>query len=1025
MSAVSPRRVSAVVSAAAVALLSSPKDRFMSRLAFACLAIVSFAFGAARQLPAQMLPIVTVAGGTQPADRQLIITSAELGLDKDQPPRLWILGQDQPLALTGDDKNPQRWTVNLPAALCQKLRDSLTIVYVEYGTMLAGPIGVPIDDLHPVVYASDLKLTQLPAAIHGTLTGDQTHSATFIGKRGERVQVEIEARRLGGKLRPVIHLYDARRVQLAYAQTMRPAGGDARLSFVLPSDGEYRVEWHDALYKGEAPGTYRVKLGVFRNVERLFPLVMSTADLQSAFPEPLALLTGASELVRLDSKALEKGPRAWRSAKQALTEVPQDIEPTLQLEPQTEIRLPPGETPPSAIFSAPIGLNGILAKAGEEDRFTVIVESGKTYRFATLAALADSPVDGVLTLYDAAGNKQLMTADDAPKSQDPVLEYTVPKDVKELTVGIRDLLGRGGLEYAYNIEVTEAKTPNVVAAWEDNVLYTTAGSRQISRVKVKRQNLPGELKLVVGNNSETIAAESKEHLLLIPSRSERRESFSLSGKIQSDKLPDGASVIRSEGSFNQTPTSFTTLPIVQSDRVTPITLDWSSDPAQLPRGGELALPVKLTRTDKAKGPVRLSLLTNQPAQTKTVKENNQDKTVPATEKMLRLAGTTEIGADALEGSVTLQVPSDLAQDKYQLALRGELLSLDGKRVLAVTHTTIATPKTVYPLQLELSNDIDPKQPHDVRAGTGATVEFKGKIKRTLGTATPVRVTLEGWPMGWPAPLADLSADQTEFTLPLRLPFKESKAAFKDVKLVAVAQPMPGPQAGGLRSPSLPLLLKAVPGEKPVQKNSHVLFDEEDDFPAKLNTGAGNGEASLDNQSATRGKVALKFSPPMRGQPNLPEWNFKIRQHPGSGEYRYLRFTWKKPRGQRQPFVPVSRRIRQHARCLINNCRQPPRAEITRDRARSLCGLRRVHAYGLWRRAWRQHASRVLRRDHIGSNAGRSGVISALDNMESLPMFELSRFAGEHEGLSNSESGAREFGCRKLPFKAMPEASSLA
>ncbi len=77
----------------------------------------------------------------------------------------------------------------------------------------------------------------------------------------------------------------------------------------------------------------------------------------------------------------------------------------------------------------------------------------------------------------------------------------------------------------------------------------------------------------------------------------------------------------------------------------------------------------------------------------------------------------------------------------------------------------------------------------------------------------------------------------------------------------------------------------------------MLFDEEQDFPAKLNQGgAGKGEASLDPQNASRGKIALKFSPPMKGQPNLPDWNFKIRQHPGSGEYRYIRFTWKKQGG---------------------------------------------------------------------------------------------------------------------------------
>ena len=132
-----------------------------------------------------------------------------------------------------------------------------------------------------------------------------------------------------------------------------------------------------------------------------------------------------------------------------------------------------------------------------------------------------------------------------------------------------------------------------------------------------------------------------------------------------------------------------------------------------------------------------------------------------------------------------------------------------------------------------------------------------------------------------------------------MPFKQSKAALKDVKLVAVAQPTPGPQSGGLRSPELPLVLRVAAGKKPAQNNGLVLFDEEADFPAKFmqaKGSVGEGEASLDPQNATRGKVALKFSPPMRSAANLPDWNYKIRQNPEPGEYRYVRYTWKKQGG---------------------------------------------------------------------------------------------------------------------------------
>jgi hypothetical protein len=897
----------------------------MSRLVVTLLVLVGSALAVTHVAHAQSRPTITVAAGQDPGDRQLIVTGAELdskaaGFDRDQPPRLWILGQAQPHALTADVQNTQRWTVNLPAELCKKLRDALTIVYVEYGTMLAGPIGVPIDDLTPVAYAPDLKLEKLPAAIHGTLTGDQTQSAVFMGKKGDRVQVDIEARRLGGKLRPVIHLYDARKVQLAWAQSSRPAGGDARLSFVLPSDGDYRVEWHDALFKGEAPGMYRLKVGTFSNVEHLFPLVASLENLTDPHPESWRLYAGETELVRLGrfSNVQPKSPHSWVSASQRMSGLPQEIEPNLlnQLgKPKgfSPRPVPRGTSPEEKKddspaeekkddsplkYLAPVGLNGILTKPGEEDRWLVRVVSGKTYRFAVLATQADSPVDAVLTIYDGEGKKQLMTADDAAKSADPTLEYTVPKDMKTVTVAIKDLLGRGGLAYAYNIEVTDAKAVPVTATWTDEPFYQTRGGRMLSRIVIERKDkaTPVKLQLHTDDASESIARGNFDYVAEMLGPKAFVQSFLLAS-VGSDSEDNLFAPVKHRDDSLSRGNHFYALgaPLFYSDRETPFTIDWENEPEQLPRGGLLPLKIRATRKAGSTGLIRLTLVTNQPAESKTIKENNQDKVVPASEKMLRLEGKSEIAADALNGTVMLQVPSDLPRGEYLLALRAELLSKDGKRVLAETTTTLIQPKTVYPLQLALDDSLDPKKPADVRAGTGDTLELRGKIERTAEAKGPVRVTVEGWPKDLPPPLVDLPADQSEFQLPLRLPFKEAKAALKDVKLVAQAQPTPGPQTSGARSPALPLALRVVAGEKPTQNNRVLLFDEEADFPAKFNSSGavGKGEVSLDDQSASRGKVALKFSPPMKSQPNLPDWHFKIRQNPGSGEYRYLRFTWKK------------------------------------------------------------------------------------------------------------------------------------
>jgi putative heme-binding domain-containing protein len=74
----------------------------------------------------------------------------------------------------------------------------------------------------------------------------------------------------------------------------------------------------------------------------------------------------------------------------------------------------------------------------------------------------------------------------------------------------------------------------------------------------------------------------------------------------------------------------------------------------------------------------------------------------------------------------------------------------------------------------------------------------------------------------------------------------------------------------------------------------VLFEDEPEFPAFLSEG--NGQARTESADVFSGKIALAVSPPQRFSARLPGWQFPIRQNPGPGEYRYLRYAWKQHAG---------------------------------------------------------------------------------------------------------------------------------
>jgi hypothetical protein len=75
-----------------------------------------------------------------------------------------------------------------------------------------------------------------------------------------------------------------------------------------------------------------------------------------------------------------------------------------------------------------------------------------------------------------------------------------------------------------------------------------------------------------------------------------------------------------------------------------------------------------------------------------------------------------------------------------------------------------------------------------------------------------------------------------------------------------------------------------------------LFDEQPDFAKRLD--AGDGKAEVVSTDHYLGELSLKVTPPERGAARLISPPVAVRQYPRAGEFRYLRFAWKKKAGER-------------------------------------------------------------------------------------------------------------------------------
>jgi len=639
-------------------------------------------------------------------------------------------------------------------------------VVTEGGVSL--PVVIGVDALPQKPFAA--KVDALPVALHGSLTGATVLETSFTGTKGQKVVVEVEAQRVGGKLRPVIHLYTAKKLQLEWAWGKPALGGDARLTATLPADGTYTVALHDAEYAGQNPGNFRLKIGAFDFAEQLFPPVITkdtkSVELLGPTPAKIDLPTARGAFVALDwpKGGVWSGPRPFVevSARPEFIEVSGKV-----------LDLPAGR----------VGVCGKLATTGEEDKYRVAVVPNTKVRFEVFAERIGSPVDAALVIRDEKG-ATFAQAEESPGTLDPALEYTVPDKVTALVVSVVDSQGRGSPRGVYRMTIDPLKGEGLGdfrLTTPLQRLSIPAGGRAVVPVFVERRGYVGKIDLSTGLlpagakfDGLTIPADADGTLVTLTADAVPPSLLTWKGKGGSDER---AVVFRGHPLERLQPWLATEFAVAQtSAKAADFSIDWKALPADagLAPAGKLALPVKLTRTDVS-SPVRLTILTN----LAPVFVNNQLDA----NRAIRLERPSEFGAKVSEGDVPLLVPADLPADSYQVAVLAELLTADKQRVQA----SAVTPVRVLQVKLPAAVKFDmPKLEAKLDAKTGATVEVKGTIERLNGFAGEVSVALTGLPAGVPAPAAiSVKAADKTFAFKLALPVATAARESK-LKLTATA-----------------------------------------------------------------------------------------------------------------------------------------------------------------------------------------------------------------------------------------------
>ncbi len=365
------------------------------------------------------------------------------------------------------------------------------LLRIGNGQGVSNAVSVSVDSLPQQPFAEEIK--QTPVAMTGALTGSAIQSTRFRGAAGQRVVIDVEAQRLGSKLNPVLELVKPDGVQLAYSQYEPAIAGDARLDVELPAAGEYTIKLHDALFRGGAPGFFRLKVGAFHYADNVFPSAARRGERTHLEFVDTNLKPGASVEAAF-AGLTRRQPAPWPNVADV-----SGVRPSVTVSDIPEIVEAAASAGGPQAASAPVGISGRLSEPGQRDRYLLRVKPGMKLRFDVLAERIGSPIDGVLTIADEKGS-QLAANDDRESTTDPGLDFNVPKGVNAILVSLEDRAGRGGSDFVYHISADE-RTPDFSLSVDVDRFQVPRNGAALVRVKAQRAGFNGPIKIALAGKA--------------------------------------------------------------------------------------------------------------------------------------------------------------------------------------------------------------------------------------------------------------------------------------------------------------------------------------------------------------------------------------------------------------------------------------------------------------------------------------------------------------------------------------------
>ncbi|MBL8814626.1 MAG: hypothetical protein JNL58_01255 [Planctomyces sp.] len=592
-------------------------------------------------------------------------------------------------------------------------------------------------------------LTTLPVAVSGVISGTEQKRVFFHAKAGQKISAEVEARRIGSMLDPVVEIKNQQGGPIAVQWQQPDLAGDARATFTVPADGLYFAEVHDLQYRAPGGSSWRLLLGELPGTSSAFPPVLTSVGGtvrtlgSGGVSDPIVLKSSGDQIL------VESGAAVVPLGGLSSDAGPQVVEP---------IEGTFDAAPVDAAFTVapylPLSIHGRISEPGQTDQIVLTVTAKQTLYFQCRARSSASPLRPEMILYN--GEAVVASSNGDSGASDPAFAFTVPDGVTQLKLLVREFTGRGSPSGVYRVNVSRTDRPSFSIQTRDqfvaipangstplrlSVVRQTADSRYTGPIRLSVKGLAGvtiEPEVIAASDTNqdlfvlltrSRAAQSNSDLpasgLTIEGRTEGLEAnISRELKIQIDDLRESQITFRRDEILAGTGNELTS------------TVSINGVPPILFRGMSASLPLRVYSIRPEHLPFsRFRLQTTEaPRKQNPADQNSPEKPgVSAPEFQF-------VSASSDAASLLINVPLDVAEPVIEAIVSADFV-----------HHPLAQPtgQTAWtaPVRMLVENAVQLSPSAELRVKKGATAVLTVPAQRHPLFGEPVQLVFDGLPQG--------------------------------------------------------------------------------------------------------------------------------------------------------------------------------------------------------------------------------------------------------------------------------------